>query len=155
MTQITTVDDLINDENFNINDYEGYIYITTILDTGRKYIGKKNFFHNTNVKLGKKELANLPVTRGKKPAKKLIIKESDWKTYYGSAQEIKDSIKQYPKEHITRVVLRLCKTKKELTYYECKYLFQYGVLEPGNNYINDNILGKFYSKDLGDPENFS
>jgi hypothetical protein len=155
MTQITTVDDLINDENFNINNYEGYIYITTILDTDRKYIGKKNFFHNTNVKLGKKELANLPVTRGKKPAKKLIIKESDWKTYYGSAQEIKDSIKQYPKERITRVVLRLCKTKKELTYYECKYLFQYGVLEPGNNYINDNILGKFYSKDLGDPENFS
>jgi hypothetical protein len=154
MTQITTVDDLINDENFNINDYEGYIYITTILDTGRKYLGKKNFFHKNNVKLGKKELASLPVTRGKKPAKKLVIKESDWKTYYGSAQEIKESIKQYPKERITRVVLRLCKTKKELTYYECKYLFQYGVLEPGNNYINDNILGKFYSKDLGNPENF-
>ena len=155
MTQITTVDDLINDKNFNINDYEGYIYITTILDTGRQYLGKKNFFHKNNVKLGKKELANLPVARGKKPAKKLIIKESDWKTYYGSAQEIKDSIKQYPKERITRVVLRLCKTKKELTYYECKYLFQYGVLEPDNNYINDNILGKFYSKDLGNPENFS
>ena len=78
----------------------------------------------------------------------MIIKESDWKTYYGSAQEIKDSIKQYPKERITRVVLRLCKTKKELTYYECKYLFDYNVLEPNSGFINDNILGKFYSKDL-------
>jgi hypothetical protein len=143
-----TVDNLINDESFDINEYEGYIYMTTILDTNRKYIGKKNFFHNTNVKLGKKELANLPVARGKKPTKKLVTKESDWKTYYGSAQEIKDSVKQYPKERIIRTLIRLCKSKKELTYYECKYLFDYNVLEPNSGFINDNILGKFYSKDL-------
>jgi len=148
VTEITTVDGLINDESFDINEYEGYIYMTTILDTGRKYIGKKNFFHNTNVKLGKKELANLPTARGKKPSKKKVTKESDWKTYYGSAQEIKDSVKQYPKERIIRTLLRLCKTKKELTYYECKYLFDYNVLEPNSGFINDNILGKFYSKDL-------
>jgi len=148
MLQVTTVDELINNESFDINEYEGYIYMTTILDTGRKYIGKKNFFHNTNVKLGKKELANLPTARGKKPSKKKVTKESDWKTYYGSAQEIKDSVKQYPKERITRTLIRLCKTKKELTYYECKYLFDYNVLEPNSGFINDNILGKFYSKDL-------
>jgi len=148
MLQVTTVDELINNESFDINEYEGYIYITTILDTGRKYIGKKNFFHNTNVKLGKKELANLPTARGKKPSKKKVTKESDWKTYYGSAQEIKDSVKQYPKERIIRTLIRLCKTKKELTYYECKYLFDYNVLEPNSGFINDNILGKFYSKDL-------
>jgi hypothetical protein len=148
MLQVTTVDELINNENFDINEYEGYIYMTTILDTGRKYIGKKNFFHNTNVKLGKKELANLPIARGKKPSKKKVTKESDWKTYYGSAQEIKDSVKQYPKERITRTLIRLCKSKKELTYYECKYLFDYNVLEPNSGFINDNILGKFYSKDL-------
>jgi hypothetical protein len=148
MLQVTTVDELINNESFDINEYEGYIYITTILDTNRKYIGKKNFFHNTNVKLGKKELANLPTTRGKKPSKKKVTKESDWKTYYGSAQEIKDSVKQYPKERIIRTLIRLCKTKKELTYYECKYLFDYNVLEPNSGFINDNILGKFYSKDL-------
>ena len=148
MLQVTTVDELINNESFDINEYEGYIYITTILDTGRKYIGKKNFFHNTNVKLGKKELATLPTARGKKPSKKKVTKESDWKTYYGSAQEIKDSVKQYPKERITRTLIRLCKSKKELTYYECKYLFDYNVLEPNSGFINDNILGKFYSKDL-------
>jgi hypothetical protein len=148
VTNALTVEDLINDESFDINEYEGYIYMTTILDTGRKYIGKKNFFHNTNVKLGKKELANLPVSRGKKPSKKKVTKESDWKTYYGSAAEIKDSVKQYPKERIIRTLIRLCKTKKELTYYECKYLFDYNVLEPNSGFINDNILGKFYSKDL-------
>lgn len=145
---ITTVEDLINDPNFNPDLYEGYIYMTTNLETNRAYIGKKNFRHTTNVKLGKKELAALPVARGKKPSKKQVIKESDWKTYYGSAQEIKDDLKKYSPDKFIRSVLRLCKTKKELTYYECKYLFQYGVIEPGSKYINDNILGKFYSKDL-------
>ena len=69
-----TVETLINDENFDINDYEGYIYMTSFLDVNRQYIGKKNFFHNTNVKLGKKELANLPIARGKKPSKKKFTK---------------------------------------------------------------------------------
>jgi hypothetical protein len=144
---ITTVDDLIFDPDFNINEYEGYIYMTTFLDNGKQYIGKKNFFHNNNVKLGKKELANLPVTRGKKPSKKLVTKESDWKTYYGSSKEVKEYVLQFPKYNIIRSVLQLCKTKKELTYWETKYLFQYGVLE-NDHYLNDNILGKFFRKDL-------
>ncbi len=46
-----------------------------------------------------------------------------------------------------RYVLMLCKTKKQLTYCETKYLFQYNVLED-DRFINDNILGKFYRKDL-------
>jgi hypothetical protein len=137
------VEDLINNPNFDINEYVGYIYVTLHMPTGRQYIGKKNFFHTTNKKLGKKELAELPVARGKKPTKKQIVKESDWKTYYGSAAEIK----VLPKDEMNRYVLKLCKTKKELTYWETKMLFQYNVLED-DRYINDNILGKFYRKDL-------
>jgi len=94
-------------------------------------------------KLGKKELAEIPVTRGKRPTKKTVVKESDWKSYYGSNTEVKS----LPKDELTRMVLRLCKTKKELTYYETKYLFDYNVLE-NDTYMNDNILGKFYRKDL-------
>ena len=89
-----TVEDLIDDENFDSTQYEGYIYMTTNLETGRSYIGKKNFFHKTNVKLGKKELANLPVTRGRTKQTKLVVKPSDWKTYYGSSQEIKEDLKK-------------------------------------------------------------
>ena len=143
-----TIEDLIDDENFVPSQYEGYIYMTTNLETGRSYIGKKNFFHKTNVKLGKKELANLPVTRGRTKQTKLVIKPSDWKTYYGSSQEIKEDLKKYPKDKFIRVLLKLCKTKKELTYYENKYLFQYGVLEDPKKWINDNIQGRFYSKDI-------
>ena len=56
-------------------------------------------------------------------------------------------IKSLPKEEMNRYVLKLCKTKKELTYWETKMLFQYNVLED-DCYINDNILGKFFRKDL-------
>lgn len=139
----TKVEDLINDPNFNINEYVGYIYVTSHMPTGRQYIGKKIFFHTTNKKLGKKELLEIPITRGKRPTKKQVVKESDWKTYYGSSTEIKS----LPKEEMLRHVLKLCKTSKQLTYWETKYLFQYNVLED-DRYINDNILGKFYRKDL-------
>ena len=150
-TPVLTVEDLIGDETFDPNNYEGYIYMTTNLETGRSYIGKKSFFHKLNKKLGKKELANLPVTRGRTKTTKLVIKSSDWKNYYGSAQEIKEDLKKYSKDKFIRVVLKLCKTKKELTYYECKYLFQYGVLEDRTTWINDNILGKFYTSDFKGP----
>jgi hypothetical protein len=139
----TEIEELINDPKFDINDWYGYIYLTQDTTTGRKYIGKKNFFHSQNKKLGKKELAAIPVTRGKRPSKKLIIKESDWKTYYGSANEIKSS----PKDKYKRYLLKLCKSSKELTYFELKYQFVYGVLED-DTWINDNIQGRFFKKDL-------
>ena len=119
------------------------MYLTIHSKSNRSYIGKKAFQHTTTKKLGKKELAEIPVTRGKRPSKKSVVKESDWKTYYGSNAEVKS----LPKAELTRMVLHLCKTKKELTYWETKYLFSFNVLE-NDSYMNDNILGKFYRKDL-------
>ena len=51
------VEDLINDSNFNIDNYCGYIYMTCHDLTGRRYIGKKVFHHTTTKKLGKKDQA--------------------------------------------------------------------------------------------------
>lgn len=144
----TYVEDLINDPNFNIEDYYGYVYMTINLDNGRQYIGKKIFQNTTNKKLGKKETAALPTKRGRNPTKKKVISESNWKEYYGSADEVKEWVKTVPKEKLIRVVMRLCKTSKSLTYYETKYLFQYNVLMDDKLWVNSNILGKFYSKDL-------
>ena len=139
----TEVEDMIQDPSFDITEYYGYIYMTVHAKTGRSYVGKKAFQHTTTKKLGKKELAEIPVGRGKRPSKKTVVKESDWKTYYGSNTEIKS----LPKDELKRYVLMLCKTKKQLTYCETKYLFHYNVLED-DRYLNDNILGKFYRKDL-------
>jgi len=151
MLQITKslfVDDLINNPTFNTDDYYGYVYMTTNLENGRKYIGKKIFKHTTNKKLGKKELAALPTQRGRTPSKKKVIKESDWKTYYGSADEVKQWVKSTSPDKLIRVILRLCHSSKELTYYETKHLFDYDVLTNDTVWVNSNILGKFFPKDL-------
>ena len=97
--------------------------------------------------LTKKELAE-QTGPGRKPTKKVVQKESDWKTYYGSAKPILEFIKDGKQEEFTREILELVPNKKLLTYYECKYLFQLGVLEHPEKYFNDNIQGRFFSKDF-------
>ena len=134
-------------EDFNPEDYTGFIYKITNLTNGKFYIGKKSFFHNTNVKLGKKELAALPVTRGKKPTKKLVTKESDWRTYWGSNKELINDVKELGEDCFECIILKLCTTKKQLTYFEVHYQCTHDCLLGANSY-NDNILGKFFYRDF-------
>lgn len=114
----------------------GFIYEVIHNPTGRRYLGKKVLQFNRT----------LPPLKGMKRKRK-VIKESDWKTYYGSHVEIKGLIKEGKQEEFSREILQFVPTKKLLTYYECKYLFIKEVLEH-NEYINDNILAKFYRKDF-------
>lgn len=133
-------------EDFPEGTY-GFIYITTHNPSGTSYIGKKSLFHNIKKKLTKKELAE-QTGPGRKSTSKVVQKESDWKTYYGSAKPIVELIKDGKHSEFTREILQLVNNKKLLTYYECKYLFKYGVLENPKEYFNDNILGKFFTKDF-------
>jgi hypothetical protein len=128
-------------------DAFGFIYITTHKPSGISYIGKKSLYHNVKRKLTKKELAE-QTGRGRKPTTQVVQKESDWKTYYGSAKPILEILKDGKHDEFTREILQIVNNKKLLTYYECKYLFVMGVLEHPTKYFNDNILGKFYSKDF-------
>lgn len=137
-------------EGFNTEEYEGFIYLTHCEPEGLYYLGKKNFRHKVNKKLGKKELAAIPVTRGRRPTKKLTIKDSGWVNYYGSHKLIPIWLKKYGPEKIKRSLVRICKTKTELTYYENQYLYSLKVLEPGSIFVNDNIQGKFFKKDFLD-----
>jgi len=125
----------------------GFIYMVTHKPTGTSYIGKKVLYHNQKKKLTKKELAE-QTGPGRKPTTKVVTKESDWKTYYGSAKPILELIKNGQKEEFTREILMFVNSKKLLTYYECKFLFKYSVLEHPLEYFNDNILGKFFTKDF-------
>ena len=135
-----------NVEDFPENTF-GFIYITTHTPTGISYIGKKSLIHNVKKKLTKKELAE-QTGPGRKSTSKVVQKESDWKTYYGSAKPILELLKAGKHSEFTREILQFVPNKKLLTYYECKYLFKYGVLEYPNEYFNDNILGKFFTKDF-------
>jgi len=135
----------------NIEDFSqdtfGFIYIVTHKPSGKSYIGKKSLFHNVKKKLTKKEIAE-QTGPGRKSATKVVAKESDWKTYYGSAKPILELIKGGKQEEFTREILKLVPNKKLLTYYECKYLFEYGVLENPEGWFNDNIQGRFFTKDF-------
>ena len=133
-------------EDFPDNTF-GFIYIVTHRPTGMAYLGKKVLYHNVKKKLTKKELAE-QTGPGRKSATKVIVKESDWKTYYGSAKPILELIKGGKQEEFTREILKLVPNKKLLTYYECKYLFQLGVLEHPDKWMNDNIQGRFFTKDF-------
>jgi len=115
----------------------GFIYRVTHVKSGKKYIGKKALYHNRT----------LPPLKGMKRKRK-VVKESDWLTYYGSQDEIKTLVKESQDTlDFTREIIIFCNTKKQLTYYEAKILFSNGVLE-SDEYLNNNILGKFYRKDL-------
>lgn len=110
---------------------KGFIYIITFSD-GCKYIGSKVLQH-------KKKLKPL---KGKKKAR-YKFKESDWLTYCGSSDIVKEKLKSKKIYVTSRKILKLCKSDWELTYYETKYLFSYDALLR-DDFYNGNILGKFY-----------
>lgn len=111
-----------------LDRFEAFVYCVTCPD-GRKYIGKKAFFS----------------MRKKPGAKRRSKSQSDWKTYYGSSKEIKELVKTSDLSAFKREILHLCITKGESTYFETKEQFKNNVLED-DNFINDNILGKFFSE---------
>ena len=126
----------------------GFIHRLSHIPTGKAYIGKKVLFHNRKVKLTKKELKEYEGIVGRRPSYRIAVKESDWQNYWGSNKYLKELIKEEPLENFERQILICVPTKKLLTYYEVKYQMVYQVLEKPEEFFNDNILGKFYTKDF-------
>jgi len=114
----------------------GFIYMIEHIPTGKYYIGKKNL----------KAKRTLPPLKGKKRKRK-VIKESDWKKYMSSNQWIKEEVSNGGEENFKKKILQFCYSAKSLTYYELYWQFKYNVLADENSH-NDNLLGKFFRKDL-------
>ena len=104
-------------------DYLGFVYLITEKSTGKKYVGKKLFWNKAWKQV-----------KGKR---KRTLKESNWKTYYGSSKSLNESVEEHGEENYEREILRLCKKKGELSYYEAKEQFDRDVL------INDNYYNAF------------
>ena len=117
----------------------GFIYEVTHIPSGKKYIGKKALYHKKT----------RPPLKGYK-RKRVEFVESDWKSYYGSHEEVKSLLKEVGSEIFKREIMEFSKSKKRLSYLETKYLFQREVLENQDKYFNSNILGKFYPRDTED-----
>ena len=140
----------------SINDFGkdimGFVYCTTHIPSGKSYIGKKFLVHTQKRKLAKRDLKVYEGAKGRPPKYKLVSKESDWKTYYGSNKHLLELLKTEDKSNFQREILQLCVSKKRLTYYEMRFQFIHEVLERPDEYFNDNILGKFFTRDFGDPK---
>lgn len=116
----------------------GFVYLMTAIIGSQSvsYIGKKNFYSNRKVKLGKKALPTDKRKKGYKQVQKL-----DYQNYFSSNEVLKAAkVVGVP---IKREIIQICFSKTELTYYETKLQFIYGVLE-SDMYLNGNILGRFY-----------
>ena len=123
----------------------GFIYKITNGKTGQYYIGKKSILSTTKRKFGKKESAMLSDKRLK--TYELVTKESNWKSYRSSNKEVQSWFKDKENDQIELRILKFCSNTKSLTYYELQEQFAHNVLED-ENALNDNLLGKFFRRDL-------
>jgi hypothetical protein len=131
--------------NGSPNSY-GFVYIITNKETGKIYVGRKAFLHNKKKKLTKKELSE-QTGPGRRSTTKIEQVDSGWEKYWGSSKDLLVDIKKLGEDKFERTILTLCSTKKQLTYYEVYFQIVYGVLHNENSY-NNNILGRFFPKDL-------
>ena len=122
-----------------VGDYTHFIYLITNKVNGKIYVGQKGFFFNTKKHFGKKKLAEVLDKRLKTYER--VVKESDWKKYYGSCATLKEDVKTLGKESFTRQILFFCH-KHDVFYHEARFQFNYNVLKEES--YNDNILGRFY-----------
>jgi len=142
--EITCIEDLDEPIPF------GFIYVVTHIPTGKKYLGKKQLYHITKTKLGKKEIAAMPKGLGRPQKFKQVVKQSDWLKYYGSNETIKELIKEGKQDEFKREIIQLIHNKKLLSYFETKLQFVYEVLEKPDEWFNSNIQGSFFTSDFID-----
>jgi hypothetical protein len=120
-------------------DAFGFIYCITNKVLDKHYIGKKQCVS----RIKRKPL------KGKK-RNRIDQKESDWKTYTGSSNDLNEDIEKYGKENFNFVILDWCNSKFELGYKEIKLQILNDVLLK-ENYYNGIINCRLGKK----PKNFN
>jgi hypothetical protein len=108
----------------------GFIYKITNLDNNRKYIGKKLLKFKTS----------------KKPLKGRVnkrrgTKESDWRIYTGSCNQLNEDIVKIGKDKFSFEILCWCKSKSDLSYEEMKQIIISNALYD-ETYYNEYVGGR-------------
>ena len=114
------------------DEYQGFVYVITELDTNKKYLGKKNFWKPKNSKRARRVRTRT---------------ESDWREYYGSNKELQLLVESRGESNYKREIIRLCKTKGEMSYFEAKAQFDNGVLF-SDEWYNEFIGCKIHSRHI-------
>jgi hypothetical protein len=141
--------ELILDDIEPPEDSYGFVY-ELLLDDNTRYIGMKKFYtykEKTLLKSGNKRPNHVNFInrniKGRRVTKEVIKTETNWKSYRSSSKLVQN------KEIIHKAILEIAYSKRHLTYLEAKWLFKKQVLEK-DEYLNENILGKFFKGNLGD-----
>ena len=110
-----------------IDNSFGFIYRITHIPSGIKYIGKKQFHSKTRK----------PPLKGMK-RKRLVIKESDWRDYFSSSEEINRLLKQDGPDAFKREILLITSCAWEHMWLEHKLQVDENVLFR-DDYLNGII----------------
>ena len=115
------------------DDCEAFVYLITNNTNGKMYVGKK---------LAKFKTTKPPL-KGKKN-KRRGTKESDWKTYWGSNDYLKEDVVTLGEDKFTREILYMGPSRGVASYLEAKEQFERKVLLTDDYYngiINVRVGG--------------
>lgn len=104
------------------SSHKSFVYLFTNKVTGKQYIGFKTAVSRS--------------TRVVKGKKKKTEKESDWKTYYSSSQEVLHDVAKYGRGNFVREIIALTVNKSVGKYFEAYYQFTRAVLLDEDRYYN-------------------
>lgn len=120
-----------------VRDDMGFLYIIHDTLQNRFYCGMKLFWFK-----------RLRMVQGKK---RRTTKESDWRTYYGSSEDLTAAMAEHGKEHFERYILSTWETKRSLMNEECNLLHKLDVLtsckDDGSYWFYNKFIGKTYRYD--------
>ena len=121
-------------EDFEENPPLGFVYRIENKETGKFYIGQKKI-----IKVEKR-----PPLKGK-VRKRKIVKQSDWKTYCGSSNDLKNDVKTLGEDKFKFTIIRFCDSKWECSYWELYHQMHNHVLfrEDSYNGIINVRISKF------------
>jgi len=122
----------IFDKEFNPEDWYGFIYRIRDLTTNQEYIGKKCFFNQLR-----------KVVKHRKN-RKIIKKESNWRTYTSSSTHLNHAIDEKGKDNFEFFIESLHKTKGSLTYAEVRMQILENVLTEKL----PNSLPRYYNRQI-------
>ena len=114
-------------------DCEAFVYLITNITDNRKYVGKK---------LAKFKTTKPPL-KGRKN-KRRGTKETDWRDYWGSSDNLLRDVEELGTNKFTREILHYCKSRGLASYLEAKEQFDRRVLETDEYYngiINVRVGG--------------
>ena len=114
-------------------DCEAFVYLITNITDNRKYVGKK---------LAKFKTTKPPLNGRKN--KRRGTKESDWRDYWGSSDNLLRDVEELGPKKFTREILYYCKSRGLASYLEAKEQFDRRVLETDEYYngiINVRVGG--------------